>query len=329
MSRWIRARKKITESDVTAKLLNLRLFRQTSRVFDSSRALRKLLNNVLTSRAISVLGPERYGRYLIAFIFQFPNIVRTGDLSPLDAVMGRATGAFHYRGRLVFFDTAYCDGHTSDGTYSFGSVRELYFRDCYLRQLPEDVLRRAKVVVDLGANRGAFSSLVAGQASTLICVEACADFLPVIHHNVLLNGGARAIVKHAFVGSGGMCDATGIDHITLDALLDSHAVKRVDLIKIDIEGSEYALILRSRNLARSRRSHCHGGSPGIREQRRHRVAVQAARIPMRDGERGSSDRRRAARRKLRPCVDSPARIEIIWTNAMRPVVCGHRVDALA
>src|SRR4051812_45530140 len=94
--------------------------------------LQKLRTNLLCNRAVAVLGPMLYSRYLAAFVAKLPAIVAAGDLLPLDRTMGRSARHFRYRGREVVFDCPFCDDHIKDGTYAFGVVREIYIRDCYI-----------------------------------------------------------------------------------------------------------------------------------------------------------------------------------------------------
>lgn len=205
--------------------------------------LKKLSNNVLSGRAFSVLGAKGYLRYLGQFVVSLPQIAKRGDLVPLDQAMSGKLTAFRYRGGLVRFDTGYCDREVADGTFAFGSVRELYIRDCYFCHLPRGTYENAKVFVDLGSNRGAFSSLVAPRADRLVAVEASGSFLPVIRHNLRLNGASEDAVEIGFIGDGGVLEPSSSERrVSMEELLSSHGITAVDVMKIDIEGSEYGLL---------------------------------------------------------------------------------------
>ena len=96
--------------------------------------------------------------------------------------------------------------------------------------------------MDLGANRGAFSTLMAANADFVISVEAQSEFLPVIHHNMQVNKFSNYAVENGFVGSGGILDNNqNYLSLTIEALMDKYNIEKVDLVKLDIEGSEFPL----------------------------------------------------------------------------------------
>jgi hypothetical protein len=141
----------------------------------------------------------------------------------------------------VVVDCAFADQVIQDGTYVFGGIRELYINNCYLRApawVPGD---RPKVVVDLGANRGLFSTLMAGVAERVVAVEANSDFRPVIERNLSVNSHTNVVVETAFLGSGGMFDRTDMRHLSMQDLITGHAIETIDLLKMDVEGSEFSL----------------------------------------------------------------------------------------
>ena len=204
-------------------------------------ALRKLRNNVLSARAVSVLGPRQFVRLVLTMAVLAPKVVRGGDLRPVDRAMGRRIRSFRYRGRRVAFDCAFCDARIVDGSFAFGIAREIYVRDCYFVHQPAEVYERARTVLDIGANRGAFSALMAGHSELVLSIEAQEIFAPVIRQVVASNDPVRHAVEIGFVGSGGVLGGKGGDALTIEGLLDRHGIERVDFVKIDIEGSEFGL----------------------------------------------------------------------------------------
>lgn len=205
------------------------------------KKLRKLTNNILNLRAARVLGLRAYARLLLECVRQAAAIARAGDLRPLDRSMGGATEIYHFGGRRFHFDCAFADATIHDGSYAFGIVREILIRNCYLRYLPDDTLRNLDTVVDLGANRGMFSILSAAFAARVLSVEANPEFRPVIEHNARRNGFRHITVDTAFVGAGGKLGSGGYEEQDLPTLLSRHGIQSVDLLKVDIEGSEFAL----------------------------------------------------------------------------------------
>ncbi|MHB1533056.1 MAG: FkbM family methyltransferase [Acidimicrobiales bacterium] len=110
------------------------------------------------------------------------------------------------------------------------------------------------MAVDLGANIGLFSILAATEGAQVVAVEAQSGFLPVIEAHASLNCCRdRVKVLHALVSPG-----TGIlasqeersrashwgsdpESLTFENILARCDLKRIDFLKVDIEGSEFDL----------------------------------------------------------------------------------------
>lgn len=204
-------------------------------------AFRKIRNNLMTGRAVSVLGPVPYAGYLARFFANIPKILRARDLRPLDKAMGMAARRFHYRGSTFVFDCQYCDEHLEEDSFGFGVVGEIYIRDCYFKWHPPAVYDRARTVIDLGANRGAFSTLMTTRAQFILSVECGEQYVPIIRHNMSRNNYTSYAIETALVGAGGMLAESKSRRLTMDDLFRRHNIESVDLIKLDIEGSEFAL----------------------------------------------------------------------------------------
>lgn len=201
---------------------------------------RKLALN-LGWRALLVLGLHTYLRYLFAFFRNFRSILRSGNFSPLDKAMSSRPIKVRMNEREFIIDCPYTDQHIDDGTFTFGIVREMYIRNCYLRLGVSQAAKNARTVLDLGANRGAFSVMMARQARLVIAVEFNPLFNEAIAHNMAVNGFTNYEIETAFIGGGGQCDDGKTCRTTLPDLLRKHNIESVDLLKMDIEGSEFAL----------------------------------------------------------------------------------------
>lgn len=149
-----------------------------------------------------------------------------------------------------------------------------------MRAILEAYLHPGSVFVDAGANEGYFTVLAAallkGRGS-ILAIEPQARLIPVLTRNLQLNRieiasiqrvalGERAgdtslyLSSDMNTGSSAVFRATKyalpvetVRSTTLEALLDETRVTSVDLLKMDIEGSEYEAILGSPGLFRERR----------------------------------------------------------------------------
>ena len=200
----------------------------------------KLWNNVLSPRAFFVFSPSLYFRYLENLFANISSIIGSGDLRPLDKAMGVYANKFNYRGASFVFDCEFCDEHLDEDSFAFGVAREIYIRDCYFKWLPSTIYDNARIVVDLGANRGAFSALMTTRADFILSVECGEQYAPIIEHNLKCNNFSNYAIETAFIGEGGDFDSNTIS-LTINDLFKRHKIESVDLMKLDIEGSEFSL----------------------------------------------------------------------------------------
>ncbi len=202
--------------------------------------LRKVVLN-LGPRAFAVLGPVTYLRYLAACIRCLGGIVRAGNFLALDRAMGSRPVRLR-RGRHRFtIDCRRTDELIRDGTYTFGIIRELVIRNCYTRGRIAPVAETAATVLDLGANRGVFSAMMAATAKRVIAVETLAEYARSIEVNMRANGFTNYAIENAFVGEGGIFDDRKQATISMGELMNKYGLETVDLVKMDIEGSEYSV----------------------------------------------------------------------------------------
>jgi hypothetical protein len=126
---------------------------------------------------------------------------------------------------------------------TFGNVREIYARNCYLQHLRLKEPLRA--VLDLGANRGIFSllALVALNAEIVVGVEPIPLYLSVFKLMIDANhcnpDRAPRYTKFIASPSGEQQDP---DHcVSIQTILQEQKIDRFNLVKIDIEGHEKTL----------------------------------------------------------------------------------------
>jgi len=168
------------------------------------------------------------------------------------------------------------------GQQVFSGIREIWVRDVYLKN---DYLTIPKgaTVVDLGANLGNFTMLALAQHDDVrvVAVEPSLTLSDSLRAVADSNGWThRVAVKRAFVGVKTrvqVSDAKNPDYMSAPFIsekefLEEFAIRKIDFLKCDIEGSEFFLtdpnsILLSITTNLAIEIHSWGGSvPGFLEQ---------------------------------------------------------------
>jgi len=225
--------------------------------------LNKLTNN-FGLKALRIYGLSLYCKYLFNFILNLHHLYKNRDLTVIDKKMDKYVVNISYLNTSFKFDCGFGSSYLKEGP-SFTLIREICVSDCYFKYHHPDVFYASKTVLDLGANRGVFSALMASHATRVICVEVQPHYLPIIEHNMKINNYQNVFVEIGFVGTGGMFGEHG-KGITIQGLLDKYNLLSIDFLKIDIEGSEFALFESSSWLQRinyiSMEVHPTYGDPG-------------------------------------------------------------------
>lgn len=146
--------------------------------------------------------------------------------------------------------------------------REIYYtgfdrRDC---RVLKHLVKPGAVMLDVGANIGYFSLLCAkwmGGEGVVHSFEPFPSTVARFERNLDLNPSLRGMVRihklalSDFIGTAGMSEpnsgnsgcnylsseaAGAVNVTTLDSFVESQPLQRIDLIKIDVEGSEVALL---------------------------------------------------------------------------------------
>lgn len=184
--------------------------------------------------------------WLVSLIPRVWQVIRAGNLQPVDESLGE--GPFRVRLPTVAAPFRVM------GTGVVSSIREMYVRDGYLRG-GVLAIRDGDVCVDLGANIGNFTSmaLAHGPRVRVVAVEPSRGLNAHFETSLALNPGFRERVKlvRAFLGDAGDKQKAIIagDEDYRDAawiseaeLVGSAGIDRVDVLKCDIEGGEFALL---------------------------------------------------------------------------------------
>jgi FkbM family methyltransferase len=147
----------------------------------------------------------------------------------------------------------------------FHVFHRIWLRDEY--RLARARPRALGCVVDLGANVGYFAALAAPLARRVICYEPVPDNFDLLLYNTAGLANVESVraavsdkagtiriyrpetpgmsaVHSAYPGAGGKLGAEYDEApcITLDELFLRHRVERCDLLKVDVEGSEYPIL---------------------------------------------------------------------------------------
>ena len=194
--------------------------------------------------AARTLGLRQWTRSWFAFLRALPHVLVTRDLGRLDQIMGGAPVCVRFMGRRFTVDCPACDLATSrsaDSSHAFGLVRELFVRNCYLQSFPsaENPMR---YVVDGGANRGLFALFAASAGARVVAVEPTDYLCSLIHHHMRINGLDNYAVEQTSLGASAPAQS---DHdrpvLSIPDVMKRHGLPRIDLLKLDIEGAEFAL----------------------------------------------------------------------------------------
>jgi len=188
-------------------------------------------------------------RWLTSLATHLTECERTRSLVPADRIWARTGARFQPPGGAVIsLPPAYTAG-----------AREMYCRNVYLRT--GFVMPRTGWVLDLGANRGLFSIWAALAGAQAVAVEAQQGFGPEIRGLAVHNGvGDRVHVEIALAGGTTTAGATvgvvaddkrwaATSHgapqrpagVSVPQLMSAYQIGRIGLLKVDIEGGEFAV----------------------------------------------------------------------------------------
>jgi FkbM family methyltransferase len=201
--------------------------------------------------------PASAARWLTSLAAHLPECHRTRSLAPADRIWARTGARFRPPGGMVI---------SLPAPYTAGA-REMYCRNVYLRTglfLPQ-----TGWVLDLGANHGLFSVWAALVGAQVVAVEAQQGFAPEINRLAAHNGvGDRVHVEIALAGGTVRAGATvgvvaddqrwaAASHgtpqrpagISVPQIMSAYQIGRIGLMKVDIEGGEFAVFSEEEDLS--------------------------------------------------------------------------------
>jgi FkbM family methyltransferase len=195
-------------------------------------------------------SPVAATRWVTSLVTHLPECTRARSLGPADRAWARSGASFTTpSGAVVSLPAAYSSG-----------AREMYCRNVYLRT--GLVMPTKGWVVDLGANRGLFSIWAAVTGARVIAVEAQEGFAPLILELAQHNGVAERVqveiaLASGVTASGAKAGVVADDRrwsttshgastrpadVSLPQLISKYQIDRIRLLKIDIEGGEFAVL---------------------------------------------------------------------------------------
>lgn len=181
-------------------------------------------------------------KWLLFILVAFPQCIKQKNLQPTDRLFGEGP---------IKLKSKYGYVHLLGGQI-FSSIREIWVRNVYLKDnfvgIPDE-----GVVVDLGANVGAFSmlALANSRACKVIAVEPNTGLNKLFLRQVTFNKfDSRVLLQRYFIGSASttqkemLADPNSMDakFITQKEFIELNNLSKIDFLKCDIEGSEFDFI---------------------------------------------------------------------------------------
>ncbi len=194
------------------------------------------------------LATSAFLRYLGCIGANTLAVARTRSLAPADHGMSRDV-MFHAGDKTITVPVGAMDKllASHDTTPTFGSVREMYSGNAYLRPFKPGL--RARTVVDLGSNRGLFVmlALTVLEADVAIGVEPQAFYDDAFEILRKANDVDQRKVHRisAFIAS-----ASGDGRRTMDEIMEKHRLASIGFLKCDIEGGEFDVFLDNNDFLR-------------------------------------------------------------------------------
>ena len=194
---------------------------------------------------------------MTSLVAHAPECTRSHSLAPADRGWTRAGARFRTStGRVISLPADYTPG-----------AREMYCRNVYLRTgLTMPV---SGWVIDLGANMGLFSIWAAANGARVLAVEAQHGYAVDIRRLAVYNGVAERVHVEIAMAGGAVSSATSVGFlsddrrwattshagptlppsVTVPQLMSSYGIERIDMLKVDIEGGEFAVLAGDEDLS--------------------------------------------------------------------------------
>lgn len=203
----------------------------------------KIFNNY-SFFSIRKIGLKYYLLYLFYSFISIFKIIKTKKLFNVDVLMGKTNiKKFYINKKNFFYDGKLTDKSIiEDPNFSFGLIREIYIRNCYLKFIPFNQLNNIETTIDLGSNRGVFSCLSTTFSKKIIGVEMDSRHESGYKKNLEFNKFNNFFFENKKIVQD---DEVNIDNsskcLGINALLKKYEIKKNCFMKMDIEGGETSL----------------------------------------------------------------------------------------
>jgi len=219
-----------------------------------SYAFRRAVDDIgAVCRSTSPISAARWVAFLASHARE---CARTGSLIPADGAWLRRGASFNTPGGVAI---------SLPGPYTPGA-REMYCRNVYLRT--GITISAGSWVVDLGANCGLFSAWAAVAGARVVAVEAQRGYGPLIGQLARHNGVSERVSVESAIAGGvrtpgskvGLIsddqqwaamshgDAKRPREVSVPGLIAKYNIDRIGLLKVDIEGGEFAVFGKDEDL---------------------------------------------------------------------------------
>ena len=204
----------------------------------------KFLKQILSdfNKIVKVCGFVTGIKWLLFIFLTLPQCIKYKNLQPADKMFGEGP---------ISVKTKYGSVKLSGGQI-FSSIREIWVRNVYTKNnyisIPD-----SGVVVDLGANVGAFTMLALANStkSKVIAVEPNSEFNKLLLRQVNYNNLNNRVTLHRyFIGLASPTQKEMLkdpgskeaQFITQKEFIELNNLDRIEFLKCDIEGSEFDFI---------------------------------------------------------------------------------------
>jgi hypothetical protein len=208
-----------------------------------NKMLKKLLRN-FGKQAFESFFMKDYLMLLQIFVVTLPEIIKAKSLYPLDKQFTKKVPQLRVTKfeHEYTFDLAIIDQIANEESFTFGLVRELIVNNCYFEGFESIDVKSLETVVDLGGNRGIFTTLSSGFAKKLIYVEVQDKYQSSLKHLLSANKYQGQLhIFNKYIGGVGSFSKLGNEFISMKEVFKNTQVNVIDFLKIDIEGAEFAL----------------------------------------------------------------------------------------